>query len=107
MRNEYFTDPQGRRVRVRHAARVKREGKQITLRGDWNLPPEFMAISFAPRRSLIVGECDQLKFDVDSYNPNANKGRPIQMSFDFGPDLAEKEAMRDWQRAKAESHAAS
>lgn len=101
MRNEYFTDPQGRRVRAKHAARVNREGKQTTLWGDWSSPREFMAISFAQRRRLIVGECDQLKIDVDSYNENANNGRPIQMSFNFEADLAEKEAMREFERAAA------
>lgn len=103
MRNEYFTDPQGRRVRAKHAARVKREGKQITHWGDWTSPPEFMAVSFAQRRRLIVGECDQLKSDVDSYNQNANQDRPIQMSFDFGPDLAEREALREFERAKGDN----
>ena len=107
MRNEYFTDPQGRRVRAKHAARVKREGKQITLWGDWDSSPEFFAISAAQRRRSIVGQCDQLKTDVESYNQNANKGRPIQMNFDFRPDLAEKEAMRDWELSKAKSDVAA
>ena len=31
MREEYITDPQGRRVRSKHAARVKRDSRQITL----------------------------------------------------------------------------
>jgi hypothetical protein len=34
MREEYITDPQGRRVRSKHAARVKRHGQQITLWAD-------------------------------------------------------------------------
>ena len=106
MRNEYFTDSQGRRVRAKYATRIKREGKQTTLWGDWTSPPEFMAVSFAQRRRLIVGECDQLKIDLDSYNQNANKSRPIQMSFDFAPDLAERDAMRDWERSEIGSHAA-
>ena len=95
MRNEYFTDLQGRRVRAKHAARVKREGKQTTLWGDWSSPPEFMAVSFAQRRRLIVGECDQLKTDVDSFNDNRSADDPIQMSFDFRADLAELEIERE------------
>lgn len=94
MRNEYITDPQGRRVRVKHAARVRREGKQVTLWGDWNSDPQFMAISFAQRRRLIVGEAYQLKIDADSYNQNANTGRQIAMNFNFESDIAEKEAIR-------------
>jgi hypothetical protein len=100
MRNEYITDPQGRRVRVKHAARVKREGKQVTLWGDWNCDPQFMAISFAQRRRLVVGEAYQLKLDVDSYNQNANKGRQIAMSFNFESDITEKEAIREMDQAK-------
>jgi hypothetical protein len=30
---------------------------------------------------------------VDSYNENANAGKPIQMVFDFTQDLAELEAL--------------
>ncbi len=101
MRNEYITDPQGRRVRVKHAARVKREGKQVTLWGDWNSDPLFMAISYAQRRRLIVGEAYQLKLDVDSYNQNANAGRQIAMSFNFESDIAEKEAIRVMEQMKA------
>ena len=101
MRNEYFIDPQGRTVRVKYAARVMRDGKQVTLWGDWNSSPEFMAVSYAQRRRLIVGGCDRLKLDVDSYNDNSNKGRPIQMKFDFEADLAEKEAMREFEREQA------
>ena len=101
MRNEYITDPQGRRIRVKHAARVRREGKQVTLWGDWNSEPLFMAISFAQRRRLIVGEAYQLKIDVDSYNQNANTGRQIAMSFDFESDIAEKEAIRVMEQTQA------
>lgn len=100
MRNEYFTDPQGRRVRAKLAARVKREGKQVTLWGDWNSNPQFVAISYAQRRRLIVGECYQLKIDVDSYNQNRNPERLIQISFNFESDLAEKEAIREMDQAK-------
>jgi hypothetical protein len=101
MRNEYVTDPQGRRVRVKHAARVKREGKLITLWGDWDSDPLFMAISYAQRRRLIVGEAYQLKIDVDSYNQNANTGRQIAMNFNFDADIAEREAIRVMEQTNA------
>ena len=94
MRNEYITDPQGRSVRVKHAARVRREGKQITIWGNWDSDPQFMAISVAQRRRLIVGEAYQLKMDVDSYNQNANTGRQIAMNFNLDSGLAEKEVIR-------------
>ena len=93
MRQEHFTDKQGRSVRAKHAARVKdRDGKQITLWGDLRTePPNFMTISFQQRRQMILGECHQLKIDVDSYNQNGNSGEPIQVIFDFRTDLAEME----------------
>ena len=35
------------------------------------------------RRHQIVGDCRQLKMDVDSYNQNRTPDQPIQMIFDF------------------------
>ena len=100
MRNEYFTDPQGRRVRVKVAVRVKREGKQLTLWGDWNADPQFIALSYAQRRRLIVGVAYQLKLDVDSYNENRKPVPQIQISFNFESDLAEKEAIREMEHQR-------
>ena len=34
MREEYITEPQGRRVRAKHSARTERQGKQIRLWDD-------------------------------------------------------------------------
>ena len=92
MRVEYITDPQGRRVRAKHAARVEEEGEQLVLWDDIrSAPPVHMEISFAQRRQQVVGDCRQLKNDVDSYNEIANPGPPIQMIFDFTDDMAELE----------------
>jgi len=52
-----------------------------------------MAIAFQQRRQQIVGDCAQLKRDVDSYNDNRSKTEPIQMVFDFTQDLVEIEAL--------------
>lgn len=94
MREEYITDPQGRRVRSKHAARVKRHGQQITLWADIrNADRHHMEIAFQQRRQQIVGDCAQLKCDVDSYNENRSKSNPIQMVFDFTQDLAELDAL--------------
>lgn len=88
MREEYVTDPQGRRVRAKHAAR----DAQGTLWADiWDATREHMTIAFAQRRQQIVGDCRQLKSDVDSFNENRSKIDPIQMSFDFTLDLLELE----------------
>ena len=92
MREEYIVDPQGRTVRAKHVARTEREGKQLMLWADIRTAPrEHMEIAFQQRRQQIVGDCRQLKADVESYSENRNPLRPIQMSFDFTVDLEELE----------------
>lgn len=94
MREEYIVDPQGRTVRAKHAARTEREGKQLMLWADIRTAPQgHMEIAFQQRRQQVVGDCRQLKVDVDSYNENRNPLRPIQMSFDFTVDLEELAAV--------------
>ncbi|MFH1747711.1 MAG: hypothetical protein ABIG44_11805 [Planctomycetota bacterium] len=96
MREEYITDPQGRAVRVKHAARLARQGRQLNLWADIrSASREHMEITFQQRRHQIVGDCRQLKIDVDSYNDNNNNGAPIQMVFDFTLDLEELEMTDD------------
>jgi hypothetical protein len=48
-----------------------------------------MELAFAQRRQQIVGDCRQLKTDVDSYNDRHPSERAIQLVFDFTNDLAE------------------
>lgn len=55
---------------------------------------EHMGIAFQQRRQQILGDCRQLKTDVDSYNENYNSAEPLQMVFDFTDDLAEAEPVR-------------
>jgi len=93
MREEYIVDPQGRTVRAKHAAKVKVNGEQMTLWDDIRTADrDFMAIAFQQRRQQVVGDCRQLKVDVDSYNQNKNPGEPIQIVFDFTLDVLEAEA---------------
>lgn len=91
LREDYETDSQGRRVRVKHAATIKRGGKSITLWGTMSAGREFMEAAFKGRRNQIVGDCFQLKQDVDSYNDNHNEGEAIQLPLDFTPDVEELE----------------
>jgi hypothetical protein len=92
MRQEYLTDPQGRRVRVKHVAPYSESG-QLLLKWDdmRSATHTHMATSFAYKRQLIVSDCRQLKLEIDSYNENYNKGRRIQGVFDFTHDLEELE----------------
>lgn len=93
MREEYFTDRKGRRVRLLHPAKVKRQGEMFTEWDDIRTAPRsHMQMSFQQRRKSIVGDCRQLKTDVDSYNEAHAEAQPLQVSFDFNMDLAEIEA---------------
>lgn len=93
MREEYTTDPQGRTVRAKHSVRVTVDGKQTSLWADWNSPRELLEISLQQRREQIVGDCRQLKTDVDSFNDNWSQGQMIQLSLDFTEDVEELEIM--------------
>lgn len=94
MREEYVTDPQGRRVRAKHAARIEEGGRQKTLWADITTASrKHMAVALQQRRQQVVGDCWQLKMDVDSYNENKSPADPIQMIFDFTDDLAEMQAV--------------
>ncbi len=97
LRNEYGTDSQGRRYRVNHAVRVSKSGVQYTFWAAMGFAPhEHMEKAFAQRREQIVGDCFQLKTDVDVYNSlNASREMPkIQMVLDFTEDVAEREERR-------------
>jgi len=94
MREEYITDPQGRRVRAKHVVRSKDQGEQMALWGDIRTEDRgFMATSFQQRRQGIFGDCHQLKTDLDSFNQNGNQDKPIQIIFDFTVDLEEEDGL--------------
>ena len=93
MREEYMTDAKGRRARVKHPATVQVHGEQMVLWDDMRTATrQHMQVSFQQRRQQIVGDCRQLKVDVDCYNDMNADEQPIQMVFDFRMDLAELEA---------------
>ena len=48
-----------------------------------------MEMAYAQRRQMIVGDCRQLRVDVDAYNDVHIQEPPIQMVFDFTVDLEE------------------
>jgi hypothetical protein len=90
LREEYITDPQGRRVRSKHA--IRQDGEQGSLWADIHTAPrDHMVVAFQQRRTQIVADCVQLKRDVDSYNDNQNDGDPIQAVLDFTADVHEHE----------------
>jgi len=86
LRAEVFTDPQHRTVRKKHAFKTH----QGWFWSDIDLiRPEHMHLSLQQRRGYVLGDCKQLKTDLDSYNDNNSHGAQIQMSFDFTTDLHE------------------
>jgi hypothetical protein len=104
MRDEYMTDPQGRTVRVKHAAGYRSsDGPRQMIWADIRTASrEHMATAFQTRRRQILGDCRQLKSDVDSFNDNRSPESPIQMILDFTADVAELEAI---ERARVSSSA--
>lgn len=98
MREEYIVDLQGRKVRAKHAARIDQAVFWDDIR---TASRDHMQIALQQRRRQIVGDCHQLKLDVDSYNENKNDGKPIQMVFDFTIDLIEMEMEKKPELVKA------
>lgn len=92
MREQHFEDDRGRPVRAKHAARVRIGDEQLHLWSDIRYAPHgHMRLAFQQRREQIVGECRQLKRDVDYYNDNTVSQLDIQLVFDFTEDVAEGE----------------
>lgn len=91
--HRYHRDPQGRNVRTFHAvSQPSGQGRQRVFWADMrDAPAKHMEQAFRQRRNLIVGECLQLKKDVDSYNDNNLNSVEIQMIFDLSEDIAERE----------------
>ena len=89
-REEYATDKKGRRYRKKHPVRLTQNGKQLYFWEDLDTAPrEHMEMAFAQRRQQIVGDCVQLKIDVDVYNDQHDREEPIQLILDFEDDVIE------------------
>ena len=52
-----------------------------------------MEKAFAQRRQQIVGDCYQLKTDVDCYNDAHSAELPIQIILDFSKDVEELQCL--------------
>lgn len=92
-REQFHTDAQGRQVRTYHATKSYSGGtEQHVFWADLRTaPPEHVELAFQQRRSQIVGDCRQLKVDVDSYNEYNSHGGYYQLLLDFTDDVAELE----------------
>lgn len=77
---------------ARSTPRRRRWGARLSLWGDIddpNAPHEHFVKSSAQRRQQIVGDCVQLKTDVDVYNDNRTPDEPVQVVLDFTYDVEE------------------
>lgn len=91
-REEYRVDKFGRKYRAMHAAKQRVGNKQISLWADMddsNVPRDHFIKSFAQRRQQVVGDCFQLKTDVDVYNDKNQASESIPLILDFTEDVAE------------------
>jgi hypothetical protein len=86
---DHIKDKRGRSVRRYYAARVREDGQLVMKWDDLNADRPFMEVAAANRRNQVLGQCWQLKNDIDSYNERKCPTEPIQMDFNFNIDLEE------------------
>jgi len=93
LREETAVNDRGQRYRVNHAVRITKGGIQHTLWAEMGFAPhEHMEKAFGQRREQIIGDCVQLKIDVDTYNRMKPENLPtVQLVLDFTEDVAERE----------------
>jgi len=91
MREQMGTDAKGRRYRVNHAVRVYKNGVQITFWAIMDFAPRsHMQKAFTQRREQIVGDCCQLRTDVDVYNDMHKEETKLPLVLDFTHDVEER-----------------
>jgi hypothetical protein len=96
LREEYATDAKGRKYRVNHAVRVTKLGVQTTFWAIMGFAPrEHMQRAFVQRRNQIIGDCFQLKIDVDVYNSLNEAEPPLPLILDFTDDVKERQFWED------------
>lgn len=91
LREETAVDEHGREYRLNHAVRISKNGTQTTIWGILgHVQDQHMEMSFTQRREQIVGDCLQLRNDVDVYNNKRKGEQPYQLELDFTEDIAER-----------------
>jgi hypothetical protein len=96
LREEFATDDKGRKYRVNHAVRVTKSGVQTTFWAIMGFAPrDHMQRAFTQRRNQVIGDCFQLKVDVDVYNKLNADQPPLPLILDFTDDVKEREFWDD------------
>jgi len=101
-REEYRTNEDGQRYRAKHAVRIKEGDRTMSLWADMdddNAPRSHFVRSFGQRRQQIVGDCFQLKTDVDVYNCKNQDQERIQIPLNFTLDVEELQLPLKGQKA--------
>lgn len=103
LRQEYRTNEQGRSYRANHAVREYDNDKkrQRTLWADIDSSASLshMKKSTGQRRKQIVGDCVQLRVDVDHYNDINPEQEQIPLILDFYDDVEEALVMDEEESA--------
>lgn len=93
LRNETYTDPQGRDVRLNRC--VVESGKGQTKMSFWesmkSAAPDFIERSLQQERMGILARCRKLKTSFDSYKDNINPVTQMELVLDFTDDIIEAE----------------
>ena len=90
LRQEYRTDERGRNYRVNHAVRGSENGRQYSLWADIDAASQnHMEKAFAQRRRQIIGDCYQLRLDVDHFNDARPEPEQLALILDFTDDVEE------------------
>lgn len=92
---EHVKDEKGRTVRKYYVAGIRENGQFVMKWDDLNADRPFMEVAAANRRNQILGQCWQLKNDIDSYNERRCPNEPIQLDFNFNIDLEELSQLGD------------
>lgn len=91
LREQYSTDAKGRRYRVNHAVRVYKNGVQVTFWAMMDFAARsHMEKAFTQRREQVVGDCYQLRVDVEAYNGLHPEQPPLPLILDFTHDVEER-----------------
>lgn len=103
LRQEYTSDENGEPVRTRHSYRENRGDRQMVF---WfkmeDATPEKMRLSAQNRRTGTLMDVLQLARDLGYYNKHFNPGDPIEMDYNFNPDVEELRQPTDYPDAPPE-----
>lgn len=86
---DYITDDNGEPVRWRHGVKDEKTQKTFWYTMD-KATPEQIRMSAQSRRNGALNDILQIDRDLNHFNKNYNPGDPIQMSFNFDPDVEER-----------------